>query len=96
MSQAEPLLPFVESPDAIAGARPTTLPEVLPGRAARLGIRITLVLLIAFGIGVFAVWEMRTFGFEAYVFHNAARNAALSDVLPLVAFSAASISRAAS
>jgi membrane peptidoglycan carboxypeptidase len=75
VSQAEPL-PFVETPaPPRTGELPATLPE-RGGRAARLGIRLTLLLLIATGIGVFAAWEMRTFGFEAYLFHNAARDAA--------------------
>src|SRR5262249_18544757 len=58
------------------GAVPGALPEDRAGRAARLGIRLTLLLLITTGIAVFAAWEMRTFGFEAYLFHSAARNAA--------------------
>ncbi len=75
MSQAEPL-PFVETPTPRTGAAPGALPEVRGGRAARLGIRLTLLLLIATGVGVFVAWEMRTFGFEAYLFHSAARGAA--------------------
>ena len=75
MSQAEPL-PFVESPASRTGTVPGALPEVRTGRAAKLGIRFTLVLLIAIGLGVLAAWEMRTFGLEAYLFHNAARGAA--------------------
>jgi membrane peptidoglycan carboxypeptidase len=72
VSQAEPL-PFVDAPQS---GVPATLPESRRARAARLGIRLTLLLLIATGAGVFAAWEMRTFGFEAYLFHIAARDAA--------------------
>jgi membrane peptidoglycan carboxypeptidase len=74
VSQAEPL-PFVETPAPRTGKR-GGLPEVRTGRAARLGISLTLVLLIATGLGVFAAWEMRTFGFESYLFHSVARDAA--------------------
>ena len=76
MSQAEPL-PFVETPAPQTGVT-TTLPEVRRGRFARFGIRLTLLLLIATGLIVFAAWEVRTFGFEAYLFHNAARDAAFA------------------
>ena len=55
---------------------PGARPEVRVGRAARRGIRLTLLLLIATGAGVFAAWEMRTFCFQAYLFHSAARDAA--------------------
>jgi membrane peptidoglycan carboxypeptidase len=75
VSQAEPL-PFVETPAPRTGELPGALPEVRPGRAAQLGVRLTVLLLIATGLAVFAAWEMRTFGFEAYLFHNAAREAA--------------------
>jgi len=75
LSQAEPL-PFVETPAPRPGERPGAVPEIRTGRAAQLGIRLTLLLLIATGLGVFAAWEMRTFGFEAYLFHNASRGAA--------------------
>jgi membrane peptidoglycan carboxypeptidase len=71
LSQVEPL-PFVKTPTPLTGE----MPEARTGRAARLGIRLTLLLLIAAGLAVFAAWEMRTFGFEAYLFHNAARDAA--------------------
>jgi membrane peptidoglycan carboxypeptidase len=74
VSQAEPL-PFVETPAPRTGAHPGAPPEAR-GRIARLGIRLTVLLLIATGLGVLAAWEMRTFGFEAYLFHNAARDAA--------------------
>src|SRR5262249_32252181 len=73
VSQAEPL-PFVD-PAAQSGA-PATLPGVRGGRAARFGIRLTVLLLLATGLAVFGAWEMRTFGFEAYLFHSAAREAA--------------------
>src|SRR5688572_28797537 len=75
LSQAEPL-PFVETPAPPTGAIPGALPRGRTGRAAQLGIRVTLVLLLGIGLGVLAAWEMRTFGFEAYLFHNAARGAA--------------------
>jgi membrane peptidoglycan carboxypeptidase len=74
VSQAEPL-PFVETPAPQAGA-PAALPGVRGGRAARLGVRLTILLLLALGAGVFSAWEMRTFGLEAYLFHNVARDAA--------------------
>jgi membrane peptidoglycan carboxypeptidase len=73
VSQAEPL-PFVETPASQTG----TLPAARGGRAARFGIRLTLLLLIVTGVGVFVAWEMRTFGFEAYLFHSAAGDAAFS------------------
>src|SRR4029453_4904041 len=63
VSQAEPL-PFFDSPPPKGGA------------PARLGIRFTIFSLIAIGIGVFVAWEMRTFGFESYLFHSLARDAA--------------------
>ncbi len=89
MSQAEPL-PFVDTPAPRTGDLPASLPETgtgtgsRRGRAARLGVRLTLMLLIATGVAVFAAWEMRTFGFEAYLFHSAARGAAF-EVRPGVA-----------
>jgi membrane peptidoglycan carboxypeptidase len=70
VSQAEPL-PFVDS-----SAQQGGVPATLRGRLARLGIRLTLLLLISIGAGVFVAWEMRTFGLEAYLFHSAARDAA--------------------
>jgi membrane peptidoglycan carboxypeptidase len=76
LSQAEPL-PFVETSAPQTGV-PATLPGVRRGRVARLGVRLTLLLLIATGVVVFAAWEMRTFGFEAYVFHDVAREAAFA------------------
>src|SRR5262245_45138219 len=74
VSQAEPL-PFVDSPAPQSGT-PAAVPEVRRGRFARLGIRLTVLLLIATGVAVFVAWEMRTFGFEAWLFHSAARGAA--------------------
>ena len=76
MSQAEPL-PFVETPAPRTGARPGAPPEAR-GRVVQLGISLTLLFLIATGLGVLAAWEMRTFGFEAYLFHSAARDAAFA------------------
>src|SRR5262249_17342976 len=74
VSQAEPL-PFPDSTNAQSGA-PATVPEARRGRAAQIGIRLTALLLIATGAGVFAAWEIRTFGFEAYLFHSTSRDAA--------------------
>ena len=80
MSQAEPL-PFVETPAPLAGEHPAALPDVRVEVASRTRTRLRIALLVALGFGVFGAWEMRTFGFEAFLFHSVARGAAY-EVVP--------------
>ena len=77
MSQVEPL-PFVETPASHTGTGPGALPEVRPAAPPGWGSASRWCSWSRSGSGVFAAWEMRTFGLEAYLFHNAARDASFA------------------